>query len=484
MVFFNALIFCLVVVVVVSVAAQEECPSLAAAKEAIGGAQGLGVVVLGSHYDALGVVEVMMPKIVVAPNWLDVCASVTCLIGAVHEIPLARHAAATIVAVDSWDLATESGSSHARIFREWLQPGGLLVLAQTPSALGNLSPERWRHAVTSAGLIVEAAAGAPPPCALAIVARSRGRAAPRAASSLCDGILAPRCEVVAGVALRTRPGKKNSSMASLYEPDDEPRLLAVRADPTRPWSCRRADIESGLRGALATDPLVRLPKYFSTFSEHVALLVPENATRVLDVGCGAGLFLRKLKAERNLLSRVEGIEPNALAALAARDALDEVYEGHAQDVVPNLLDAAYDAIIFSDVLEHVVHPDLLLRLLAPKLKPRGRICVSVPNMRFWTEFLLPVLDGTWDYAPHGVRDRTHLRWFTHDSFLAMARAGGFVPDGPTMRVHYGDEHKLPLDLARALVPVVGQDATSALFEESDVRQFLVPLRKCGAPCQE
>lgn len=51
-------------------------------------------------------------------------------------------------------------------------------------------------------------------------------------------------------------------------------------------------------------------------------------------------------------------------------------------------------------------------------------------------------------------------------------------DGPALRLHFGDEHKLPHDLARALLDVLGHDATNTLFEESDVRQFLIPLKPC------
>ena len=123
----------------------------------------------------------------------------------------------------------------------------------------------------------------------------------------------------------------------------------------------------------------------------------------------------------------------------------------------------------------------MLRLLAPKLRTNGTACVSVPNMRFWSEFVRPLLDGTWDYAPHGVLDRTHLRWFTLPSFLKMAQAAGFVQDGSPLRLHFGDDHRAPLPILEAVAATLGVDAANALYEESDVRQFLVPLRKAPAP---
>jgi len=74
-------------------------------------------------------------------------------------------------------------------------------------------------------------------------------------------------------------------------------------------------------------------------------------------------------------------------------------------------------------------------------------------------------------------DRTHLRWFTHTSFLKMAQAADFVPDGHALRVHFGQEHKIPLGLAQELVSTIGHEAVSLLYEESDVRQFLIPLKR-------
>ena len=84
-----------------------------------------------------------------------------------------------------------------------------------------------------------------------------------------------------------------------------------------------------------------LPKYFATFNEHVEKLVPAHAARVLDVGCGAGLFLERLKADRGGNLTVEGVEPDAFAALAARQRLDAVFEGTAEAVAPRLEDGAY-----------------------------------------------------------------------------------------------------------------------------------------------
>ena len=105
-----------------------------------------------------------------------------------------------------------------------------------------------------------------------------------------------------------------------------PAVLAARASDAW-WSCERDAVDAALLGAFG-EQAAALPRYFSTYSEHVARLLPDAATRVLDVGCGAGLFLKAVKERRPDLV-VEGVEPDGFAALAAAQHLDRVYEGAA-----------------------------------------------------------------------------------------------------------------------------------------------------------
>ena len=59
----------------------------------------------------------------------------------------------------------------------------------------------------------------------------------------------------------------------------------------------------------------------------------------------------------------------------------------------------------------------------------------------------------------------------------MAAAAGFEEDGPALRVHFGEAHKAPMVLLEAVAAALGDGAANGLYEESDVRQFLVPLRR-------
>ena len=64
--------------------------------------------------------------------------------------------------------------------------------------------------------------------------------------------------------------------------------------------------------------------YFEYSRPEMQRLVPAKCQRVLDVGCGKGLFGEALKQSRNI--EVWGIEPVAAAATEAATKLDHVIE--------------------------------------------------------------------------------------------------------------------------------------------------------------
>jgi 2-polyprenyl-3-methyl-5-hydroxy-6-metoxy-1,4-benzoquinol methylase len=149
-----------------------------------------------------------------------------------------------------------------------------------------------------------------------------------------------------------------------------------------------------------------------------ALVVPAGR-RFLDVGCGGGALARSLKEAG--AAHVAGIEVNPAAAARAREHIDAIVEGGVLEAALPFAAGEFDYLIFADVLEHLTDPSAALRRCLPYLAPRGRVIVSVPNMRFYL-VLLRLMFDRWSYADAGVRDRTHLRIFTRRSLLAMLAA--------------------------------------------------------------
>lgn len=100
--------------------------------------------------------------------------------------------------------------------------------------------------------------------------------------------------------------------------------------------------------------------------------------KILDVGCGNGVISRHLgRAGFNVLGidvsektieNAKVIEPMANVQFMTKSAEELIAEGE-----------QYDAVICSEVLEHLSDPGSLLRVLYGSLKPNGKLIVTVPN---------------------------------------------------------------------------------------------------------
>ena len=151
----------------------------------------------------------------------------------------------------------------------------------------------------------------------------------------------------------------------------------------------------------------------------LAELVPVGS-RVLDVGCGTGWLSRVIADARH--AKIIGIEPNSCRAAAARARGFEVYE---EPFTPALLRRLeqFDVVVFADVLEHVADPGGFLQLAHRALRPSGRVIASVPNVAHWS-VRLDLLRGRFNYQPVGIRDSTHLRWFTGETVRSLFESNG------------------------------------------------------------
>lgn len=143
---------------------------------------------------------------------------------------------------------------------------------------------------------------------------------------------------------------------------------------------------------------------------------------VLDVGCASGDLAMALKANG---CRVSGIEYDELAAESAKPYLQRLVVGDVTqlDLVDEFGAESFDAIVFGDVLEHLVDPAEVLQRSLGLLRPGGDVIISVPNVAHGS-LRLALLQGRWRYTDEGLLDRTHLRFFTRESFLAMLRDAG------------------------------------------------------------
>lgn len=163
--------------------------------------------------------------------------------------------------------------------------------------------------------------------------------------------------------------------------------------------------------------------YTNNPRDEMLKYVPRTARRVLDVGCAAGAFAARVK-ERNR-AEVWGIDPNAEAVAIAKERLDAAI-ARPFDETSTLPDHHFDVIIFNDVLEHFANPERALRLCHEKLVPGGVVVCSIPNVRHIDNLEHVLLERDWRYEEFGIRDATHLRFFTKKSIVRLFQDAGFA----------------------------------------------------------
>jgi hypothetical protein len=73
----------------------------------------------------------------------------------------------------------------------------------------------------------------------------------------------------------------------------------------------------------------------------------------------------------------------------------------------------------------MVDPWRALARASSHLAPGGRIVASVPNIRYLPVLYRLLVRGEWTYTPTGALDKTHLRFFTKKSMLAMFDEAGY-----------------------------------------------------------
>lgn len=182
-------------------------------------------------------------------------------------------------------------------------------------------------------------------------------------------------------------------------------------------------IESGSDSSLIYTNRGGEDSYFSGARRDLLAMIPANATRILDVGCGAGRLGEALKQER--ARDVTGIELHQASAAIAATLLDKVICASVTEapLAEVGAPASFDCIIFGDILEHLLDPWETLRRYRTLLAPDGVVVASLPNIGHIT-VILGLLAGRWEYRDRGVLDQTHLRFFTYRSLQQLFEQAG------------------------------------------------------------
>lgn len=177
------------------------------------------------------------------------------------------------------------------------------------------------------------------------------------------------------------------------------------------------------QGQATLMPASRFNQSYVGPREDILALVPETATRVLDLGCSTGTLGQQVKQRNDAV--VVGVELDSEMAEVARNRLDQVHVGDVEQMnLSEVLEIGYfDCVVFGDVLEHLRDPWAVLCSAQELLSKDGAVVASIPNVRHYSTIVSLVV-GSWPYRERGIHDKTHLRFFALKNIRELfAQAG-------------------------------------------------------------
>jgi len=153
-----------------------------------------------------------------------------------------------------------------------------------------------------------------------------------------------------------------------------------------------------------------LKKFFirNFFETLFSLIKNLKIETVLDVGCGEGFTLNKLK-ENKIGKTYEGIDYSKEAIALGRKAYPDlhIFEGNIYDL--KYKDNSFDLVICSEVVEHLENPQKALKELLRVSKKY--VLLSVPNEPwFWLS----------NYTQWGI-DIGHINKWSRNQFLKFIK---------------------------------------------------------------
>ncbi|GAB4499612.1 MAG: hypothetical protein OHK003_16200 [Anaerolineales bacterium] len=163
----------------------------------------------------------------------------------------------------------------------------------------------------------------------------------------------------------------------------------------------------------------RLENQIAAVKRHTSIA----GKRALDIGCGGGLFLSKLKAAG---ADVTGVELSDTRAYYAKTKHGfEVVKRTIEDEYWKAFHGSFDIVTLWDVIEHVNYPLATLQAAAKMLKSGGMLLIDTPcRDAFYHRF------GEFTYKISGGRFPTFLNTmysakpFGHKQILSLAEMRG------------------------------------------------------------
>ncbi len=154
---------------------------------------------------------------------------------------------------------------------------------------------------------------------------------------------------------------------------------------------------------------------------HIQRWIAEGS-RVLDLGCGDGVFLESLRDNRQVLGLGLEIDRDNITAAIARGL--DIIEQNMDEGLGNFPDQSFDTVVMAHALQAVHYPD---RVLDEMLRIGREGIVTFPNFGHWRCRLYLGLRGRMPvsgFIPHTWYNTPNIHFCTVADFEALCREKG------------------------------------------------------------
>lgn len=168
---------------------------------------------------------------------------------------------------------------------------------------------------------------------------------------------------------------------------------------------------------------IRMPDPRDVLTDELVMSQVEPGRRVLDLGCGDGRLLARLRDERNC--RVLGVELDEDHFVAAIDRGLPVIRADLNAGLKEIPDGSFDFVVLSQTLQQVNRPMALLNEI---FRVAMRALVVVPNFGHWKVRLQVAWRGrapVTDALPYEWYESPNVHFLTMRDFRELAAQGNF-----------------------------------------------------------
>lgn len=180
--------------------------------------------------------------------------------------------------------------------------------------------------------------------------------------------------------------------------------------------------ESGYwRWQVTTDP----PDHRYLVPAVVDALGAPSGRSVLDLGCGNGALSAKLAALGFTMTGLD-FEPSGIELAGAAYPHITFRRHDIGNPLPDDLRGRFDAVVSTEVIEHLLLPRQLFARAREALRPGGVLVVSTPYHGYAKNLTLALLNRFDRHWCPGA-DYGHIKFFSQRTLAALASECGFVP---------------------------------------------------------